>query len=98
MLRLGMLLASMLLWQSQRASIEGTVRNSSTNAPLATVSVELTWVEVETFLPPQDTNSSSEEPGCAPPRMGSGIQESPGDPLHSHPESTEPTFRSMCKL
>jgi hypothetical protein len=47
MLRLGMLLASMLLWQSQRASIEGTVRNSSTNAPLATVSVELTWVDGE---------------------------------------------------
>jgi len=47
MVRLGMLLASMLLWQSQRASIEGTVRNSSTNAPLATVSVELTWVEGE---------------------------------------------------
>lgn len=47
MIRLGLLLASVLLLQSQRASIEGMVRNSSTRAPLATVSVELTWIEGE---------------------------------------------------
>ena len=58
MIRLGMLMASLLM-QIQRGSIEGTVRNSSNNTPVAMASVELSWVEGERVISRTATTTQS---------------------------------------